>query len=225
MSYYNVLGVSESASESEIKEAYRQKVKEVHPDREDGDRQEFKRVKEAYETLSDEGKREKYDRWLAREKEGKTGNRSISDRKDGDRYRDREDAWRLVRSEGPNGRVWYVTNPGVEDAVFLDGSGNVVESPIYFGSKRDADLAYSRYVDGMTEPGRKKRGFRPGSPRVLLGLGAAVLAFFVVMVVLYVVATALSFNLAVIGGLSRIGLMVVFISVFLYFTSKRSKKR
>jgi hypothetical protein len=47
---YRRLGLDPGADEREVKRAYRQKVKEVHPDR-GGDEEEFKRVTEAYETL------------------------------------------------------------------------------------------------------------------------------------------------------------------------------
>jgi hypothetical protein len=46
-----ILGVDQGANEGEIREAYRRKVKEVHPDLDGGDEAEFKRVTEAYETL------------------------------------------------------------------------------------------------------------------------------------------------------------------------------
>lgn len=55
--YYEVLGVSYYATVEEIKEAYRRKVKEVHPDKDQGNAEEFKIVKEAYDVLSNEEKR------------------------------------------------------------------------------------------------------------------------------------------------------------------------
>jgi len=65
--YYEVLGVSRDAPDAEIKKAYRQKAKELHPDRNPADRPraetEFKRVAEAYEVLSDPQKRSQYDRY------------------------------------------------------------------------------------------------------------------------------------------------------------------
>jgi len=48
------LGVAPDADQATIKQAYRQKVKTVHPDTEDGDEAQFKRVKAAYERLADE---------------------------------------------------------------------------------------------------------------------------------------------------------------------------
>jgi curved DNA-binding protein CbpA len=59
--YYRILDVPYNASLSKIKEAYRQKVKEVHPDKQKGNAEQFKRVKEAYEILSDLEKRKRYD--------------------------------------------------------------------------------------------------------------------------------------------------------------------
>jgi molecular chaperone DnaJ len=65
--YYETLGIARDADEAEIKRAYRQKAKELHPDRNPDDRsraeQEFKRVAEAYEVLSDRQKRAQYDRY------------------------------------------------------------------------------------------------------------------------------------------------------------------
>lgn len=49
-----VLGVDAGADEAEIKRAYRERAKEVHPDRSDGDAESFKRVTDAYEQLVEE---------------------------------------------------------------------------------------------------------------------------------------------------------------------------
>ena len=62
--YYKTLGVSENASSSEIKKAFRKLAKKYHPDRNNGDNtkaEKFKQISEAYETLSDSKKKTEYD--------------------------------------------------------------------------------------------------------------------------------------------------------------------
>ncbi len=63
--YYDVLGVTRNASESEIKQAFRKKAFEYHPDhnRDDGAAEKFKELNEAYQVLSDSEKRSVYDRY------------------------------------------------------------------------------------------------------------------------------------------------------------------
>ncbi|MDO4637377.1 MAG: molecular chaperone DnaJ [Lautropia sp.] len=64
--YYNVLGVGKNATDEEIKKAYRKMAMKYHPDRNPGDKQaeeKFKEVGEAYDVLSDRGKRDAYDRY------------------------------------------------------------------------------------------------------------------------------------------------------------------
>ena len=64
--YYEILGVSKSATAEEIKKAYRKVAMQYHPDRNPGDKaaeEKFKEAAEAYEVLSDADKRSQYDRF------------------------------------------------------------------------------------------------------------------------------------------------------------------
>jgi DnaJ-class molecular chaperone len=61
--FYEVLGVSHSASEREITKAYRKRCVQTHPDKTGGDRRAFDKVAEAYDCLSDSQKRSIYNRY------------------------------------------------------------------------------------------------------------------------------------------------------------------
>jgi molecular chaperone DnaJ len=66
MDYYEILGVSKTATKTEIKKAYRRLAMKYHPDKNPGDKEaeeKFKLINEAYQVLSDDEKRAVYDRY------------------------------------------------------------------------------------------------------------------------------------------------------------------
>lgn len=63
VNYYDLLGVSKTATQDEIKKAFRKKAHELHPDKKSGDEKKFKEANEAYQVLSDPQKRSQYDQF------------------------------------------------------------------------------------------------------------------------------------------------------------------
>ena len=61
--YYAILGVDKKASKDEIKKAFHKLAHKYHPDKNGGDDKKFKEVNQAYQVLSDEGKRAQYDQF------------------------------------------------------------------------------------------------------------------------------------------------------------------
>src|SRR5258708_10166574 len=71
--YYHILGISKSASDEEVKKAYRKLAHQHHPDKTGGDASKFKEINEAYQVLSDTTKRSQYDRFGTAEPMGGFG--------------------------------------------------------------------------------------------------------------------------------------------------------
>ncbi len=61
--YYSILGIQKTASEEEVKKAYRTLAHKHHPDKAGGNEAKFKEINEAYQVLSDKNKRAQYDRF------------------------------------------------------------------------------------------------------------------------------------------------------------------
>ena len=61
MNYYEILGINQTSSQIDIKKAYRSLSLKLHPDKQGGNEDEFKKINEAYSVLSDPDKRSDYD--------------------------------------------------------------------------------------------------------------------------------------------------------------------
>jgi curved DNA-binding protein len=112
--YYKVLGVSKTATEQEIKKAYRQLARKYHPDANPGDKraeERFKEINEANEVLSDTEKRRKYDQfgaqWQQYERMG--GNP--------------QDFWRQQQGGQPGGASTRTVSPEEFQQMFGGGAG------------------------------------------------------------------------------------------------------
>ena len=133
--YYNILGVKKSATEKELKSAFRKLARKYHPDLNPNDREaeaRFKEVNEAYQVLSDAEKRKKYDQFGA----------------DWERYQHMEgapegfDFSRYAQSYGdggPSGGVRYTTGEASDFSDFFEmlfgRGGRSNANPFYTGGR------------------------------------------------------------------------------------------
>ena len=98
--YYDVLGVSRNADETQIKKAYRKLAKKYHPDTNAGDadaEQKFKEVTEAYNVLSDKEKRTMYDQF---------GHAAFDQSGAGGPWNNAGGAWNSAGGAGGTGGFW-----------------------------------------------------------------------------------------------------------------------
>jgi DnaJ-class molecular chaperone len=121
--YYQVLGVSRTASDKDIRQAYRRLARKHHPDVNPGNKQaeeKFKEISEAYEVLSDKEKRAQYDRY------GHLG-----------------DMWKQAASQ-PGGFTWSSNGPQTEfdPGGGAGGFGDLFD--VIFGEGRRAARARTR---------------------------------------------------------------------------------
>ncbi len=156
--YYATLGVPKTATKAEIKKAYRRLARELHPDRNPGDKEAERRFKEANEAqavLSDAQKRKQYDElganWNAYQQAGDFSGRSASD-------------WAGFGG-APGGTRWTYQRAGPEMGGFSDffstffgGGGRAGASP--FGDAGSAGSAGFDYVD-LSDLGGTRTRARP----------------------------------------------------------------
>lgn len=143
--FYEELGVAKTASEDEIKKAYRKLAAKLHPDKHPGDKKaeaRFKALNRAYQTLSDAKKRKLYDEF------GEDGLREGFDPDAARAYR---------RAAGAGGRVRYTRTPGgpggygFEEVFTTEGGGFGDFIGDLFGGRGRARRGAMRGSDVMSE--------------------------------------------------------------------------
>jgi curved DNA-binding protein CbpA len=161
--YYAALGVAVTATEEEIKRAYRRLALQYHPDRNPGDRQaeeRFKQLAEAYAVLMDSTRRRDYDE--QRRARGGGGSRPPRWREEDvfrDLFRDRRSA-SVFDDLGPE---WARQGLRFDEAflrqVFFSGRGTLVIGP--FGVRWVGRFGRRAAAEGVTDPARGSGGAVP----------------------------------------------------------------
>lgn len=134
--YYDILGVSRSASQDEIKKAFRKLAHQHHPDKSGGNEVLFKEINEAYGTLSDPEKRAQYDRFGQSFSGGNGGGASSG-------------GWDFGQYGG-NGNIKFDFGDGFEDifsGVF--GGGQSGRSKRGQDIQVDVEISFEEMVNGV----------------------------------------------------------------------------
>ncbi|WEL19078.1 molecular chaperone DnaJ [Candidatus Nanohalococcus occultus] len=154
--YYELLGVSEDASQEEIKKAYRKKAKKYHPDsnKDTADEEKFKKINKAYDVLSDEEKKRKYDRFG---KQGVEGNARRGQRQAASSFQDLFE--QMFGGGGGRQRRSRGQDMKISATITLKDAYNGVEKTYNVTRKRKcSDCDGSGAEDGNTSTCRKCDG-------------------------------------------------------------------
>lgn len=157
--YYNVLGVSRTASAEEIKAAYRKLALKYHPDRNPGNKgaeEKFKEAAQAYEILSDTDKRSKYDQFGQAGVEGAGG--STHDMNMDDIFEHFGDIFGAMFGQGESRKRPRRTTPEPRQGHDLAKEISISLKDSYTGTK--AEVSYYRFFACDTCKGK---GLTPGT--------------------------------------------------------------
>nr|XP_060627562.1 dnaJ homolog subfamily B member 6-like [Anolis sagrei ordinatus] len=164
VNYYEVLGVQKTASSDKIKKAYRQLALKVHPDKNPGNREaaekKFVEISKAYEVLSDDKKRDAYDRSNRvvikerhAERRGGTGGRHDDGRKD--KVREKRRSETELRSHRP-----HIDEHENVDTFSLNIFGDLLDH--ISGQSSRSGSSFSVSISGVTPiPGTSFTSFGP----------------------------------------------------------------
>ncbi len=146
--YYDILGVSKDASEKDIKHAYRRLAAKYHPDvnHEPGAEEKFKKINEAYETLSDSQKRAQYDQFGSAGPQG-AGGQGFGGVDDGQQMRLQHQG-DAGENGGPAGDLYIVFRVTPSREFRRDGSTIYVDRDISFAQAALGDEVKVKTVHG-----------------------------------------------------------------------------
>jgi len=150
---YNILGVDKTASDKEIKKAYRKLAKENHPDKVEGNEERFKEIADAYDTLSNPQKKAQYDQMKSNPFGGFSGGGEF-----GDMF---EDLLRNQRFSGAFDQRYGYNTKGRNTTGVL----RITLADAYYGTSRDVSIGMKTIKLDIPA------GIRSGQKLRLKGLG------------------------------------------------------
>lgn len=149
--YYSVLGLPKTASQEEIKKAYRKLAVKFHPDKNSGDKEaekKFKDISEAYEVLSDEQKRQVYDQYGADALRGGMGGASAG----GAGFASMEEALRTFMGAFGGGGGGGGRGESIFDSFFgFDSNSSSAESRQGASKKMNLTISFEEAMRGAVK--------------------------------------------------------------------------
>ena len=240
--YYELLEVSEKASQEVIKKAYTTLVKKYHPDLQpDGEKkaaeEKIKEINEAYEVLSDKIKREIYDRKLHVEK-AKTENNDYSNvnlnsqkrTNNTNTYQNNSSKSNQSENNKKQTHKRVIHNPSMNNN-FTDAQNdyNNIVNEIYHNAYNDAyNSAYNQaYINNLKNMGFDIQYERPFKEKVKITFASicGILVFIVICFILWHIPFIKNYLLDIYNGNSIIKILVdIIINIFKSFFSIFGKK-